>query len=88
MKNILSGMGAVVLFYAIILMLFAACGGGHLSKSSVIANESYHIDSLVMAAQSDSVRWAEFLECSKFEGDAGCDSCWYVIFGFIPEEGE
>ena len=87
MKNILCGMGTVGLFYAIILVLFTACGGGHLSKSSIQV-DSKAIDSLVMAAQSDSVKWAEFLECSKFEGDAGCDSCWYVVFGFIPEEGE
>lgn len=26
-------------------------------------------------------KWERFLECSKNEGDLGCDSCYYLIYG-------
>lgn len=26
-------------------------------------------------------KWKQFLECSKNEGDMGCDSCYVLVFG-------
>lgn len=36
-------------------------------------------------AQLDTVKWNAFLECSKDEGDMGCDSCFKKIYGFSLE---
>ena len=30
----------------------------------------------------------QFLICSENEGDAGCDSCWYKIYGYYLSEDE
>lgn len=42
-------------------------------------------DSLSLVAQQDTVRWAQFLECSKDQGDWGCDSCFIMIYGYSIE---
>ena len=33
------------------------------------------------AKQIKAEKWVRFLECSKNEGDMGCDSCYYLIYG-------
>lgn len=42
------------------------------------------------ALQGDEELRARFLECSADEGDAGCDSCYFVIYGYHinPYTGE
>jgi hypothetical protein len=30
----------------------------------------------------------QFLICSENEGDAGCDSCWYKVYGYYLSEDE
>jgi hypothetical protein len=30
---------------------------------------------------TEALKSAEFLECSKNEGDFGCDSCYFLIYG-------
>ena len=30
--------------------------------------------------------WHQFLICTKDEGDWGTDSCYYAIFGVMPED--
>jgi len=44
------------------------------------------IDSLARVARQDTAKWDAFLECSKDEGDAGCDSCFTAIYGYSLEE--
>jgi hypothetical protein len=29
----------------------------------------------------EAVKWERFLQCSENEGDAGCDSCYFLIYG-------
>jgi hypothetical protein len=43
-----------------------------LSPSKLTANQPVMIN---------DPRWPEFLECSKDQGDMGCDSCYFAIFG-------
>lgn len=31
--------------------------------------------------EADSLKWEQFLICSENEGDAGCDSCYFLIYG-------
>ena len=54
------------------------------SDSTVIANCSRR-DSLSLVARQDTAKWAQFLECSKDQGDAGCDSCFIMIYGYSLE---
>ena len=42
-------------------------------------------DSISRLAQLDTAKWNAFLECSKDEGDMGCDSCFQKIYGFSLE---
>lgn len=39
----------------------------------------------LMNNYSASAKWERFLECSKDEGDAGCDSCYILIYGHSIE---
>lgn len=39
-----------------------------------------------MAYRQDTVRWEQFLECSKDQGDLGCDSCFYLIYGYYLDD--
>lgn len=41
-------------------------------------------------AIKSAVQRHQFLECSKNQGDAGCDSCYYKIYGYYinPYTGE
>ena len=34
----------------------------------------------LMLNYNASAKWERFLECSKDEGDAGCDSCYYMVY--------
>jgi hypothetical protein len=34
------------------------------------------------AYMNDTLKWNQFLECSKDEGDLGCDSCFYLVYGY------
>jgi len=43
-------------------------------------------DSLSLVAQMDTAKWAEFIACSANEGDAGCDSCFVMIYGYSLED--
>lgn len=54
-------------------------------QDSIAIAKSARLDSLCEAAIADSVRWAQFLECSKDMGDAGCDSCFTAIYGYSLE---
>jgi hypothetical protein len=33
----------------------------------------------------DTLKWNAFIECSKDSGDWGCDSCFYAIYGTLPD---
>lgn len=55
-------------------------------QDSIAIAKSARLDSLCEAAIADSVHWAQFLECSKDMGDAGCDSCFTAIYGYSLEE--
>lgn len=35
---------------------------------------------------NDTIKWQQFLECSKDEGDLGCDSCFYKIYGYYLDD--
>lgn len=39
-----------------------------------------------LAAQAtERHKWNQFLECSKDQGDWGCDSCYHAIYGVWAE---
>ena len=78
---------------AVIIALLPIVTSCCTSKSCMIVREMREaemararLDSLTVVAQSDTVKWQLFLECSKYEGDAGCDSCMMLIYGFSLEE--
>ena len=56
-------------------------------KSIIIVVISLIINTLIALAIHQSLneikeeKWEQFLECSKNEGDMGCDSCYYLIYG-------
>ena len=39
-------------------------------------------DHQISQAKADPVKWQEFLDCSADQGDAGCDSCFFKVFGY------
>ena len=45
----------------------------------------YRIDNPRPKAEAPEVKWNKFLECSENEGDAGCDSCYLLIYGHTPD---
>jgi hypothetical protein len=70
------GMKKNVLLIVVIMMMTIACCVTKPTKENttkeinhVTALPGFDIDSLYNA----------FLECSKYEGDMGCDSCWQLI---------
>lgn len=78
---------------AVIIALLPIVTSCCTSKSAMIVREireaeiaRARLDSLAAIAQSDTVKWQLFLECSKYESDAGCDSCMMLIYGFSLEE--
>lgn len=40
----------------------------------------------IPAYMKDTVKWNQFLECSENEGDLGCDSCFFLIYGYHVED--
>jgi len=34
----------------------------------------------------EAEQWKHFFKCSENEGDAGCDSCFYLVFGYYAED--
>lgn len=34
----------------------------------------------------DTVKWNQFLECSKDQGDLGCDSCFFKVYGYYLDD--
>ena len=93
-KHIGSIMAAIIIMIAVALaLLMNSCSME--SRSSVayrtytdaeVAANCARRDSLSMVAQQDTAKWQQFLECSKDEGDAGCDSCFTMIYGYSLEE--
>lgn len=66
-----------LLFAAWIIAFFIIAG--LISSLAVSCNASKNNDPLLKAgtqAQKD-----RFLECSQYEGDQGCDSCYYLVYG-------
>ena len=65
-------------------------------KSIIIVVISLIINTLIALAIHQSLneikeeKWEQFLECSKEQGDAGCDSCYFLIYGYHinPYTGE
>ena len=73
------GLMVIVMFLAVLVT-----NGTIQSKSGRTYHDSMIEDSMI--AQQDTLRWNAFLECSKDEGDAGCDSCFTAIYGYSLEE--
>ena len=76
----------------VLSILLALLLGGCYSKSQSIdwqvyhANRQAYIDQIIEECQRDTIKWNAFLECSKYQGDSGCDSCFQLIYGFpLPE---
>lgn len=63
-----------VLFIAMMLMIAVVA----LTHQSCATQPTAH--------QIEEAKWEEFLECSKDEGDWGCDSCFFKVFGYHAEE--
>lgn len=64
---------AMWLIIAIVAMLHG-CTATH---STYTQDRSY---------MQDTVKWNQFLECSKDEGDLGCDSCFFKIYGYYLDD--
>jgi len=69
--------------WAIACIMWLAVLLGMLLSSSCTAHTVRSDD---MSYMQDTVRWAQFNDCSKDEGDAGCDSCFTMIYGYSLEE--
>lgn len=88
-KHIGSIMAVVVIAIAVALaLLMNSCSThsveGRTYESVLIARA--RLDSMACVARQDTAKWNAFLECSKYEGDAGCDSCFTMIYGYSLEE--
>jgi hypothetical protein len=84
MKDSTFGGLAFLAILAVVILIAVLMNKSH--ASSWDSSHYDRLDSLACMAQQDSVKWAEFLECSKDEGDAGCDSCFTAIYGYSLEE--
>lgn len=67
----------------VVSLLFTMCRH-HISYDDVVRpyTEQQEISRL---AQLDTLKWAQFIECSADQGDLGCDSCFTMIYGFSLE---
>ena len=67
---------------ALIYMLLIVCGCAILwePEPERLAREQKP------AYMQDTVKWNQFLECSENEGDLGCDSCFFLIYGYHVED--
>ena len=82
--SVLGGLMFLAIMSVVVLLAVLVNNGTIQSKSG----RTYH-DSMIeqsVIAQQDTLRWNAFLECSKDEGDAGCDSCFTAIYGYSLEE--
>lgn len=90
-KNHLQTTAAFLLMLAIIVLIAwsmnsCTCRSSRPTWEVYNADRRAYADSIIQELQKDTIKWDAFLECSKYEGDAGCDSCFQLIFGFpIPE---
>ena len=75
---------AIAIFFAL-LMNSCTCKSNPANWSAQVERNCRVRDSLSLAAQQDTLKWAQFLECSKDQGDWGCDSCFIKIYGFSFE---
>lgn len=89
----LGGLIVLVIFAVVVLISVLINEGVIYSKSGMTYTEKamydedwLMVDSLSRAARADTVKWAQFLECSRDQGDAGCDSCFTMIYGYSLEE--
>ena len=84
MKDSTFGGLMFLVILAVVILIAVLMNKSHASPMDY----SYYdrLDSLARVAQQDTAKWAEFLECSKDEGDAGCDSCFTAIYGYSLEE--
>lgn len=82
------GIFAVVVLISVLINegVIQSKSGRTYTEMAMYDKEWLRIDSLSRAARADTVKWAEFLECSKDQGDAGCDSCFTMIYGYSLEE--
>lgn len=74
----------VIAIAFILAVLMNSCGIESKSGKAVRARAAIMQDSYI--AQADTARWNAFLECSKYGGDAVCDSCFTAIYGYSLEE--
>lgn len=94
MKDSTLGGLIVLIILAIVVLISVLINEGVIySKSGMTYTEKamydedwLRVDSLSMAARADTVKWNQFLECSRDQGDAGCDSCFIAIYGYSLEE--
>ena len=83
---------AFLLMVAIVFLIALAMNSCTCKSSTPVDWDAYmadrhlYFDSLRATFQKDTAKWAQFMECSRYEGDAGCDSCFQLVFGFpFPE---
>ena len=84
MKDSTFGGLMFLVILAVVILIAVLMNKSHASPMDY----SYYdrMDSLAKVAQQDTAKWDAFLECSKDEGDAGCDSCFTAIYGYSLEE--
>lgn len=68
-----------VLFIAMMLLIAVVA----LTHQSCTTGKQYVQD---MSYMNDTVKWNQFLECSKDQGDLGCDSCFFKIYGYYLDD--
>lgn len=83
------GLMVIVMFLAVLVTngtIQSKSGRTYIRQSNagMPYHEWYATQSSWMA-QQDTAKWNAFLECSKYEGDAGCDSCFTAIYGYSLE---
>lgn len=85
-ENLIGNSAAVVVLAICVLLglLMNSCTIESKSGKAVRARAAIMQDSYI--AQADTARWTQFLECSREQGDAGCDSCFTAIYGYSLEE--
>ena len=51
-------------------------------KHAVERNVASRHAFIEFVATADTAKWSRFLDCSANVGDQGCDSCFYLVYGF------
>ena len=69
----------------IALLSFASIAGCMMNRSYEYEPPQYGEEVYDPSFGHDPILWEQFLECSKDQGDAGCEECFITVFGYPSE---